>query len=207
MSQLQDRIAQFRKMATDDPDNELGHYRLGQLLQEDGQFAEAVKSFDRTLELSPQFSKVFELLGQCHTKIGDTAKAIDVLTTGYKVADERGDKMPRDAMAKQLKELGAAIPESAAPVVDDGPDTGFRCSRPTCQFGKRAKPLAAPPMPDAMGQQIFAKVCQECWTAWLKDQSIKVVNELRLDLSSEFGQSEYDKYMREFFGFEDVKST
>jgi Fe-S cluster biosynthesis and repair protein YggX len=207
MSQLQDRIAQFRKMATDDPDNELGHYRLGQLLQEDGQYAEAVKSFDRTLELSPQFSKVFELLGQCHTKLGDTAKAIEVLTTGYKVADERGDKMPRDAMAKQLKDLGAPIPESAAPVVDDGPDTGFRCSRPTCAFGKRAKPLAAPPMPDAMGQQIFATVCQECWTAWLKDQSIKVVNELRLDLSSEFGQSEYDKYMREFFGFEDVKAS
>lgn len=204
MSQLQDRIAQFRKMSTDDPDNELGHYRLGQLLQEDGQFAEAIKSFDRTLELSPQFSKVFELLGQCYTKLGDTAKAIDILTTGYKVADERGDKMPRDAMGKQLTALGAAIPAAAAPLEDDGPETGFRCSRPTCLMGKRAKPLAVPPMPDAMGQQIFATVCQDCWTAWLKDQSIKVVNELRLDLSSEFGQAEYDKYMREFFGFEDA---
>ena len=29
MSQLQERIAQFRKMARDDPDNELGHYRPG----------------------------------------------------------------------------------------------------------------------------------------------------------------------------------
>ena len=203
MSQLQDRIAQFRKMATDDPDNELGHYRLGQLLQEDGQFADAVKSFDRTLELSPQFSKVFELLGQCYTKLGDSVKAIEVLTNGYKVADERGDKMPRDAMAKQLTELGAAIPASAAPV-DDGPETGFRCTRPTCAFGKRAKPMTTPPMPDEIGIRIGATVCQECWTAWLKDQSIKVVNELRLDLSSEFGQSEYDKYMREFFGFEDA---
>ena len=27
MSQLQERIAQFRKMANDDPDNELGHFR------------------------------------------------------------------------------------------------------------------------------------------------------------------------------------
>jgi hypothetical protein len=34
MSQLQERIAQFRKMASDDPDNELGHFRLGQLLME-----------------------------------------------------------------------------------------------------------------------------------------------------------------------------
>jgi hypothetical protein len=31
---------------------------------------------------------------------------------------------------------------------------------------------------------------------------VKVINELRLDLSSEFGQEEYDKYMHEFFGFE-----
>ena len=49
MSQLQDRINQFRKMANDDPENELGHYRLGQLLQEAGQYADAVASFRRTL--------------------------------------------------------------------------------------------------------------------------------------------------------------
>ena len=64
MNQLHERIAQFRKMANDDPDNELGHFRLGQLLAEAGDHAEAAKSFDRTLELSPGFSKVFQLLGQ-----------------------------------------------------------------------------------------------------------------------------------------------
>ena len=57
MNALQERIAQFRKMANDDPDNELGHFRLGQLLMEDGQHEEAVQSLRRTLELSPQFSK------------------------------------------------------------------------------------------------------------------------------------------------------
>ena len=36
-----------------------------------------------------------------------------------------------------------------------------------------------------------------------KDLSIKVINELRLDLSSEFGQAEYDRHMREFLGFEE----
>ena len=38
---------------------------------------------------------------------------------------------------------------------------------------------------------------------WFKDLSIKVINELRLDLSSDFGQGEYDKHMREFMGFEE----
>src|SRR5438067_1789058 len=88
MSQLAERITQFRKMATDDPDNELGHFRLGQLLMEDGQFAEAAESFARTLELSPQFSKVYQLLGECLVKLDQKDKAVEVLTRGWQTADE-----------------------------------------------------------------------------------------------------------------------
>src|ERR1700734_2195414 len=76
MSQLQERITQFRKMANDDPDNELGHFRLGQLLMENLQFEEAVQSFQRTLELSPQFSKVYQLLGSCFIKLDRRAEAV-----------------------------------------------------------------------------------------------------------------------------------
>src|SRR5437667_2266748 len=96
MSQLQERIAQFRKMANDDPDNELGHFRLGQLLMEAGQFAEAAASFRRTLELSPEFSKVFQLLGSCLIQEGQRDEAIKVLKDGFAVADRRGDNIPRD---------------------------------------------------------------------------------------------------------------
>jgi Fe-S cluster biosynthesis and repair protein YggX len=203
MSQLQDRISQFRKMATDDPENELGHFRLGQLLMEDNQPVEAVKSFARTLEISPQFSKVYQLLAEAHMKLNENEKAIDVLTNGYKVADERGDKMPRDAMGVLLTKLGAPIPKvEAATAVDDGPDTGFRCQRPGCVAGKRAKQLGKPPVKDEIGVRIYETICADCWTGWMKDYSIKVINELRLDLSSEFGQGEYDKYMREYLGVE-----
>ncbi|MGL4421728.1 MAG: Fe(2+)-trafficking protein, partial [Gemmataceae bacterium] len=93
-----------------------------------------------------------------------------------------------------------------AAVVDDGPETGFKCERPGCMAGKRAKQLAAPPIKEALGLRIHQSICEDCWRSWFKDYSIKVVNELRLDLSSEFGQGEYDKYMREYFGFEDAKS-
>jgi Fe-S cluster biosynthesis and repair protein YggX len=68
--------------------------------------------------------------------------------------------------------------------------------------GKRARQLPAPPLPDADGERIYRDVCSACWTLWFKDLSIKVINELRLDLSSDFGQAEYDKHMREFMGFE-----
>lgn len=53
MTQLEERIAQFKKMATDDPENESGHFRLGQLLMENLQLDQAVQSFRKTLELSP----------------------------------------------------------------------------------------------------------------------------------------------------------
>jgi Fe-S cluster biosynthesis and repair protein YggX len=203
MSPLQDRIAQFRKMANDDPDNELGHYRLGQLLMEDKQYGEAVKSFRRTLELSPTFSKVYHLLAQCLIHDNRHDEAVAVLRQGFDVADERGDNMPRDEMVRMLVELGEAAPVSKRPA-QAAPEAGggFRCQRPGCTAGAHAHQLKAPPMKDEIGQRIYETVCADCWTDWLKNYSIKVINELRIDLSTERGQEEYDRYMREFLGVE-----
>jgi Fe-S cluster biosynthesis and repair protein YggX len=204
MTNLADQIARFRNMAAEDPDNDLAHFRLGQFLMDDGQTDEAVKSFRRTLEITPEFSKVFQLLGECYIKLDKKADAVDILTKGWTVADDRGDRMPRDAMAKLLTQLGAPVPQKqAAAAEDDGtPGTGFRCQRPGCMEGKRAKQLDAAPLPDAIGQRIRTDICAACWTLWFKDLSIKVINELRLDLSSEGGLFEYDRNMREFMGFE-----
>jgi Fe-S cluster biosynthesis and repair protein YggX len=204
MSPLQERIAQFRKMASDDPDNELGHYRLGQLLLEDKQYAEAARSFRRTLELSPQFSKVYHLLAQALLGDNQRAEAIKVLREGFAVADERGDNMPRDEMARLLVELGEPAPVSKkaqAPAAGAGAG-GFRCQRPMCLAGSRAHQLPRPPLSDDIGRRIYETICADCWNDWLRNYSIKVINELRLDLSTERGQEEYDRYMREFLGME-----
>jgi Fe-S cluster biosynthesis and repair protein YggX len=202
MSQQAERIAQFRKMATDDPENDLAHFRLGQLLQDDNQPAEAAKCFERTLELNPHLSKAFQLLAECLIKSGENAKAVDVLTKGWHTADEKGDRLPKEAMEKLLRSLNAPVPQAAAPVDDGTPGTGFRCQRPGCMEGKRAKELPAPPLPDADGERIFKTICAGCWNEWFRNYSVKVINEMRLDLSSEHGQNEYDRHMREFFGFE-----
>jgi Fe-S cluster biosynthesis and repair protein YggX len=204
MSPLQERIAQFRKMANDDPENELGHYRLGQLLLEDKQYGEAVRSFRRTLELSPQFSKVYHLLAQALLNDNQRAEAISVLRQGFDVADERGDNMPRDEMARTLVELGEPAPVSrrVTPAGGDATGGGFRCQRPMCLAGSRARQLPRPPLSDEVGQRIYAAICADCWNDWLRNYSIKVINELRLDLSTERGQEEYDRYMREFLGLE-----
>ena len=204
MSSLHDRIAQFRKMATEAPDDELGHFRLGQLLMEDGQFAEAIESFEKTRELSPQFSKVYQLMGECHAKLDQNEQAIAILTQGYGVATERGDKIPASAMESQLAKLGAPIPKVEIEIDESLPDTGFRCQRPGCPMGRKAQQLPFPPITGEVGEQIYEKICSNCWRDWLGNtNSVKVVNELRLDLSAESGQAEYDRYMREFFGFEE----
>jgi Fe-S cluster biosynthesis and repair protein YggX len=199
-----EQIARFRNMVQGDPEDDLAHFRLGQVLQEDGQYAEAAKLFERTIELSPGFSRAFLLLGECLLKEGQKDKAVEVLTKGWTTADERGDRVPREAMGKLLVTLGAPVPAPAAPKAEDeGPGTGFKCHRPGCMEGRRAKQLPAPPLPDAIGERIYREICAACWNLWWKDLSVKVINELRLDLSSEYHQGEYDKHMREFMGFEE----
>jgi Fe-S cluster biosynthesis and repair protein YggX len=201
MSQLDERIAQFRKMANDDPDNELGHFRLGQLLMEGEKYADAAASFRRTLELSPQFSKVFQLLGSCLLKQNQRDEAVKVWRQGFAVADERGDNIPRDEMAKLLAQLGEAAPVSKkAQGPAAGTGDGFHCQRPGCLAGAHARQLAKPPMNDELGKKIYEGVCAECWDYWLKNLSIKVINEMRLDLSTEQGADTYDQIMRETLG-------
>lgn len=201
MSQLQERIAQFRKMASDDPDNELGHFRLGQLLQEAGQHEDAVESFRRTLALSPQFSKVYQLLGSSLIQLGRRDEAVRLLREGFGVADERGDNIPRDEMAKLLAQLGKAPPEPRkAQAGGPAGASGFRCQRPGCVAGGLSRQLPGPPLPDEIGQQIYEKVCADCWDYWFRNLSIKVINEMRLDLSTEKGQEIYDQIMKETLG-------
>jgi len=207
MSANQERIAQFRKMATEDPENELAHYRLGSLLMEEGQFAEAIESFQRTLQLSPHFSKVYQLLGESLHKVGRDKDAIDVLQQGFAVADDRGDYMPREDISRLLVSLGQPAPVSKRGAQTEsgtaGGGSGFRCQRAMCLAGSRAQQLPAPPTNDELGQRIHANICAACWNSWLRDYSIKVINELRLDLSREDHQVQYDHYMCEFLGLDE----
>jgi Fe-S cluster biosynthesis and repair protein YggX len=196
--QQEERIAQFRKMATDDPENELGHFSLGKALLEADRPAEAAEAFERTVALNPLFSKAYQLLGTAYAQAGQKDQALRVLAEGFKVADERGDRMPRDDMARLIRELGGEPPAARQEARPAGVG-GFVCQRPGCHAGAQARQLPAPPMKDDLGRMVYERICADCWRDWL-GMGIKVINEMRLDLSDERAQQVYDNYMKEYLG-------
>ena len=133
-------------------------------------------------------------------KMGRPGEAVPVLNEGYGIAQGRGDNVPREEMARLLKELGQPVPQVAASTAPGG--DGFRCLRPGCLAGARARRLEKPPVSDDIGKRIQEVVCADCWNEWLRNYSIKVINELRLDLSTERDQEKYDQIMKEFLGLE-----
>ena len=196
------RIAQFRKMAADDPLNELGHFSLGQELLRGGEPAQAIESFDRVLEINPKFSKAYQLKADAQLETGDKAGAIESLTEGAKVAAARGDTLPKKAMVAKLEELGAAVPEEATkaggPQVEVGEGEVFDVR--TGQVGRR---LARPPFKNRLGQLIYDNVSQESWQEWI-GMGTKVINELRLPLSDPKAQQMFDQHMIEFLNLGDL---
>ena len=200
MSDANQRIAQFQKMAHDDPDNELGHFSLGKALLEAGRPGDALPSFQRAIELRPAMSKAYQLLGEAFEKLGRRDQAVQIMRDGIRMADELGDVMPRDTMIRLLESWGESVPplktsSKASPQQDasSAAVAGFRCSR----CGRPDSKLAKPPFKGALGQRVFENVCSYCWREWIPTGT-KVINELGLVLGSPSGQQAYDQYMQEF---------
>lgn len=97
-------IARFRRMTSEDPDNELAQYRLGQLLLDDGQYAEAIKPFELAIALAPKLDKGRYLLAICLLKDNRRERAISVLRNNPGV-DTKSDG-PQSDLQSALDELG-----------------------------------------------------------------------------------------------------
>lgn len=193
MADTSDRLAQFRKMAEADPDNELGHFSLGRALLDAGQAAEAATSLRRAIQINPNIAKVYQLLAQAELKLGNKDAAIQALTQGIHAGDRHGDRVPREEMAAVLEELGAPVPprpKVAGPTVGEGQVQCRRC-------GKAGPQLAKPPFKSDFGQQVYAHICQPCWTAAI-GMGTKVINELRLPMHDPQAQKMWDQHIREF---------
>jgi Fe-S cluster biosynthesis and repair protein YggX len=199
MADTASRIEQYRKMANDDPGNELGHFSLGRELLTTGQFAEAVTSFDRALAINPNLGKAYQLAATALLKLDRRDEAIARLTEGVKVTDARGEFMPRTEMIKMLTELGAPVPEITSAKQADQPvgEGQVKCKR----CGKVKPKMASPPFRNAFGQEIHENVCADCWRDAI-GQGTKVINELRLPMNDPQASKIWDQHIREFLNLQ-----
>ena len=199
----QERIEQFRKMAKANPDDDLAHYALGQALVDAERHGEAVNVLRHVLKLNAGYSRAYVLLGNAQRALGDDDGAIDTFQTGYAAAMNRGDLMPATEMKQRLTDLGAA-PDAdrmfdiinAEPDPDAGrePEDGeVRCAR----TGRIGEAMTMNPFGDDIGAWIQTHISKKSWDDWM-EMSIKVINELRLDLGDPMGQKTYDEHMRDF---------
>jgi Fe-S cluster biosynthesis and repair protein YggX len=200
MDDLLARIAQFENMAQADPDNEMAHYSLGGAYAQAGRHADAAVAYLRCTAVAPGMSKAYQLAGENFIKSGQKDKAAEALLRGYTIAAERGDLMPKNAIAELLRGIGRAPPETAA---KPSPSGAVSLGLGAATAGRAGSKLERPPFRGPVGQWIFENVPKETWTAWI-GQGTKVINELRLNLASEQDSATYDTHMREFLGIDDA---
>jgi Fe-S cluster biosynthesis and repair protein YggX len=199
MSDNTARIEQFRKMADADPNNELGHFSLGRALLDDEKFADAIASFDRVIAINVNLSKVYQLKAMAQLKMGEKDPSIETLKTGARIANERGDMMPRNEMVKMLKEFGIELPELSRKSVEQPVGEGqVHCQR----CGRVNRKLADAPYRNDYGRKIQSKICADCWREWI-GMGTKVINELRLPLSDPQAQKVFSQHEKEFLNMSD----
>ncbi len=194
MSEVNTRIEQFRKMAEDDPGNELGHFSLGRAYLEAGMDDPAIASLGRALQINPNLSRAYQLMASALMNKGQRDAAVERLTRGVEVAAARGDVLPGNEMARMLQDMGVPVPKTDAAQADQPVGEGqVRCVR----CGNVGPKLAKPPFRNPQGQMIFDRICQPCWREWI-GMGTKVINELRLPLNDPQAQKVYDQHMLEF---------
>jgi Fe-S cluster biosynthesis and repair protein YggX len=203
MTTPDERIAQFEKMAGDDPDNDMAHFSLGNAYAQAGRHADAAATFTRCIELNDGMSKAYQLAGAALIAGGRADDAAETLERGYVVAAGKGDMMPRNEIAELLRSIDREPPEltdetraAAVQVEASGTFVCKRTSRPGTQ-------LPDPPMRGAVGKWIHENISAETWRDWI-GQGTKVINELRLDFSREEDQHVYDEHMCEFLGIDEA---
>lgn len=66
------------------------------------------------------------------------------------------------------------------------------------KLGREAEGLEKPPFKGELGQKVFETVSKEAWRMWL-EHSKMIINEFRLDLTSEQGQRVWMTELERYF--------
>lgn len=204
---IEDRIRQFETMVRPeaDPNNDMAWFSLGQAYAQAGRHEDSARAFERCTQINPQMSKAYQLAGEALAKIGELARASEVLSAGYKVAASRGDRLPQKGIEELLVKLGQEVPKvepkgpsPKKPAAGTTAGGGFVCRR-TGQPGTR---MARAPFRNELGAWIQANISDETFRGWVA-QGTKVINEMRLDLSKDEDAATYERLMCEYLGMDE----
>jgi len=197
---IDQRIAQFENMCREDPDNDMAHFSLGNAYNQAGRYDDAARSFERCTAINPAMSKAYQMAGAAYMAAQAPDQAAEILERGYVAAAQRGDLMPKNAIAELLEKLGRPLPEigdTPAPE-QEVPEGAFVCQ----QTGRPGTEMPRPPFRGPIGQWIQQNISKETFDEWIR-HGTKVINELRLDLSRTEDEQVYDAHMREYLGITD----
>ena len=201
-----DQIEQFRKMAKANPEDDLAHFALGQALLDAQRSSEAIPVLRHLTRINPEYTRAYLLLGRALDHDEDEEGAIEAWQLGYHYAMKRGELMISQEVRQHLEAKNAPLSSEIIELLGiDEPQEEIEretrepledeviCIR-TQRIGKKMK---FQPFENTVGTYILNHVSQESWEGWM-EMSIKVINELRLDLGDQSGQEVYDQHMRDY---------
>jgi predicted Zn-dependent protease len=91
-------LANFLKMLDAGKDGALLRYSLGNEYAKAGEPERAVVHLRRAIELDPEYTAAWKLLGRALAETGHTSEALAAYTEGIAVAGRRGDKQAQKEM-------------------------------------------------------------------------------------------------------------
>ena len=102
------RAEMFRQVLELDPEDALGNFGLGELMVEEGQFADAVVHLERALAADPRYSAAILALGRAHEGACYLGLARETYRRGVEIAAAKGDLATANKMQESLAGLGDA---------------------------------------------------------------------------------------------------
>jgi uncharacterized protein HemY len=103
-----ERIQRLEAILAGGDQDPLTYFLLGREYMTVGRFAEGADTFEQCVRRNPQYSAAYRFLGDCHRKLGATARAREVYEAGISVANAQGDLQAAREMETLLGKLSPA---------------------------------------------------------------------------------------------------
>ena len=100
-----EKIERIRKVLETEPDSEMLWFTLGQAYLAEEMPAAAVEAFEKAVKLKPDYTVVYEHLGNALERINRVPDAMEIYRKGIEVGGRTRDMIPLERMTARLRRL------------------------------------------------------------------------------------------------------